>query len=65
MKKLVKNVVEKTYRFRLFKPDGEPTDIIVAQRGESEDAARLNLPKHSEKTYDWRIESVEEDTWND
>ena len=59
MKKLVKNVVEKFFRFRLFKPDGEPTDIIVAIRAECEDAARLRLPTNSRVEYDWRLESVE------
>ena len=58
--RLLKNVVERFYRFRLFKPDGEPTDIIVAIRAESEDAARLRLPTNSRAEYDWRIESVED-----
>lgn len=60
MKKLVKNVVEKFFRFRLFNPAGEPTDIIVAVRAESEDAARLKLPMHHNHKRDWRLESEEE-----
>ena len=60
MNKLVKNVVEKFYRFRLHKADGEPTAIIVAVRAESEDAARLRLPQNSDNTRDWRVESVED-----
>ena len=59
--RLVKAVVEKTHRFRLFKPDGDPTDIIVAIRAESEDAARLRLPTNSRAEYDWRLESVVDD----
>ena len=59
MNKLVKNVVERFYRFRLHKTDGEPTDIIVTVRAESEDAARLRLPQNAENTRNWRVESVE------
>ena len=60
MKKLVKNVVERTYRFRRFRADGTPSNTIVAIRAESEEAARLKVDQAADKEYDWRIESVEE-----
>lgn len=58
--RLVKAVVERTYRFRRHRADGTPTDTIVAIRAESEDAARLKLDQNSDKPYDWRVVSVEE-----
>lgn len=60
MAKLIKNVVERTFRFRRFRADGTPTDTIIAIRAESEDAARLKIDQAADKHYDWRVESVED-----
>ena len=59
--KLVKAVIERTYRFRRHRADGTPTDTIVAIRAESEEAARLKLAQNSDKPYDWRLIEVVED----
>lgn len=58
MAKLVKNVVEKTYRLRRYKADGTPSQTVVAVRAESEDAARLKINQAADKEYDWRLEEV-------
>lgn len=60
MAKLIKNVVERTFRFRRFRADGMATDTIIAIRAESEDAARLKIETIAAKPYDWRVESVED-----
>ena len=58
MAKLVKNVVEKTFRLRRYRADGTPTDTIVAIRAESEAAAKLKIDQAAGREYDWRVEEV-------
>lgn len=58
MRKLVKNVVERTYRFRRYRADGTPTDTIVAIRAESEAAAKLKIDQAAGREYDWRLEEI-------
>lgn len=58
MPKLLKNVVEKTYRLRRYKSDGTPTDTIVAIRAESEAAAKLKIDQAAGREYDWRVEEI-------
>ena len=59
--RLVKNVVQRTHRFRLHRADGTPSEIIVAVRAESEDAARLRLPQNEQQNRDWRLIEVAND----
>lgn len=61
MPKLVKNVVERGYRFRLYNRSGEPTPVFVVKRAESEEAARLQLPQRDSNPYDWRLADEQPD----
>ena len=65
MRKLVKNVVERTYRLRRYRADGTPSDNIVAIRAESEDAAKLKIDEAAGTHYDWRVIEVVDDTKED
>ena len=58
MKKLVKNVVEKTWEFELVPPNGKVHGTVKVN-AESEDAARLKLRDNPEG-WKWKLLNVED-----
>lgn len=61
MSYIITAVVKRWYRFRNY-INNSPTEVYVIRRADSEDGARLNLPRsEGGVTYDWRLDAVLED----